>query len=78
VDELGGSRGRGSAKIALITQIYRKAASCGIACDAAAIDATADNSKIENQLSQPLAIPLRLFARMGQNAIRTEHHFTSK
>jgi hypothetical protein len=73
VDQLGGGRGRRSAKIALVAEIDGKAAACCIACDAAAVDAAAYDGKIEDQLAQPLAIlGWRLFVGMAQKAIRGE------
>jgi len=73
MDELGGSRGGRCPKIALVTEIDGKPASCGIARDTTAVDAAAYNGKVENQRAQPLANPLRLFAVMARNAIRMEH-----
>jgi hypothetical protein len=72
VDELGGGRGRGSAKIALVAEVYGKAASCCIASDAAAIDAAAYDGKVEGQLAQPFVIlNSRLLVGMRQKTIRT-------
>ena len=51
VDQLGGSRGSGSAKIPLVAKIDGKTASCGVARNATAIDAATYDGKIENQLA---------------------------
>ena len=69
VDELGGGRGRGAAKIALVAEIDGKATSCSIACNATAIDAAAYDGKIEDQLAQPWRFQARLFVGMDQKAI---------
>jgi hypothetical protein len=57
VDKLGRGGGRGGGEIAFLAEKNRKAAAGGIASNAATVDATADDGKIENltQHSAPRA-----------------------
>ena len=59
MNQLGGGRRSGGAKISLLTQINRQSASRCVARNAAAIDAAADDRNVINQLRNPRSDPWR-------------------